>query len=314
MNDLVEIRIERIEDNKVFSLGSKYLDNFDWGITDISGIDNPENQTITNQKAVGDGIFITGTYIEGRTIDISACVKNRSLNDVQRRLAIQFFNKKYSYKLHITYMELQRWIIGILDVFLCPSGKVYKNQTMQVSFLCDDPYFKSEEDYGVNIATLRPMLGFPYIQTNMDCPDYAQWRREHPQHPKIMVVGAVYNFARDVYIRNDGDVDTFMQVVLRFHGEVTNPKIAKYTPNGDLVDEIYVRLLGVFHRHDIATIDMVNRRVSLNGENAMHLIDRTSYFLSCNLSPGYNRIGFGAEDGIDYMDVVVFYNSRYMGI
>lgn len=314
MNDLVEIEIERLEDGRIFSMGSKYDDIYEWGITALEGIDNPDSEVMTNPKSVGDGIVITGQYIEGRTISISAAVKNRSINDVKRKLAIQFFNKKYTFKVHVTYMGVKRWIIGILDVFMCPSAKVYKNQTMELSFLCDEPYFKSEDDYGVNIATLRPMLGFPYIQTNMPCDDYAQWRREHPQHPKIMVVGAVYNFARDVYINNEGDVDTFMQVVMRFHGEVTNPKISKYNKNGDLLDELYVRLLGTFKRHDIATIDMVNRRVTLNGENAMHLIDRTSYFLSCNLSPGYNQIGFGAEDGIDYMDVVVYYNSRFLGI
>lgn len=306
MNDLVEIEFERIEDLRRFSLGSKYDDIYDWKITAIDGIDNPSNTVLTSEKSVGDGIVITGNHIEGRTININAAVKNRSLNDVKRKLAIQYFNKKYTFKIHVTYMGVKRWIIGIIEAFSCPSTNVYKNQTLQVAFICEEPYFKSEDDYGVNIATFRPMLGFPYIQTNENCPDYAQWRQEHPQHPKIMIVGAVYNFARNVYINNDGDVETFLQIVMRFHGTVTNPKIEK--------DDLYVRLLGEFHRHDVATIDMVAKRITLNGKNAMHLIDRTSYFLSCALTPGYNKIGFGAEDGIDFMDVVVYYNTRWIGI
>ena len=295
MDGTTEIKFVR-DDGAIYHFGGKYGDIFDWLITEIKGIDAPNIEIFSETEAVTDGSIVTGSHITGRDIRIKASVRNRSLNDICRRAAIRFFNPKHSFALHITYMGMTRWIEGIIDGSSIPSGNVYKQQNLDITFFCAKPYFNSEDNFGKNIAAITPMFAFPYITTYDD-----------GNYVHIPVVSAYYNYARNVNIENDGEAETFMQVIMHILGTVTNPMITK--------DEVkFVRVLGTFHEGDIINIDMVNLDVTINGENALHKVDKESSFTDCAITPGANTVGFDADDGKDYMEVNVYYNKKYMGL
>lgn len=290
MDGTTNVRIVR-DDGLGFFIGGSYSDNADWLLVEeIEGLSNPSIENFTETEAVSDGLIVTGSHIPQRDIRIRAKVKNKSLNDVCRRLANRFFNQKHNFKIYITYMGVTRWIEGIIDGMSIPAKNVYQQQNLDVTFLCAKPFFKSVDDFGKNIAAITPMFGFPYIQTD-----------------KIQVVASYYNYARNVNIENDGDVETFMQVIIRILGDVTNPMITK--------DETkFVKMLGEYHEGDVINIDMVNLDVTVNGEKALHKLDKASSFTDCAITVGSNTIGFNAEVGKDYMEVNVYYNKLYMGV
>lgn len=294
MDGTTKIKFVR-DDKATYEIGGAYRDDNDWIITELSGIDYPDIETFSETEAVSDGSIITGTHITGRSIRVKANVKNKSLNDVCRRLALRFFNQKRTFALYITYMGLERWIEGIIDGQSIPSGNVYQSQTLDITFFCAKPFFKSVDNYGKNIAAITPMFAFPYITTYKDDDKF------------IPVISAYYNLARNVNVSNDGDVETFMQVIIKIIGTVTNPMITK--------DETkFVKVLGTYHEGDVINIDMVNLDVTINGEKSLHKLDKASSFTDCAIVPGDNTIGFDADDGHDYMEVNVFYNKLYMGI
>lgn len=290
MDGATKIKFIR-DDTATFEIGGSYRDDNDWLLIEqIEGIDFPSIEIFSETEAVSDGSIVTGSHVTGRSIRIKAQVKNRSLNDVCRRFAIAFFNQKHRFKLYITYMGRTRWIEGIIDGMSIPAKNVYENQTMDVTFYCSKPYFKSVDDFGKNIASATPRLAFPYIQTDT-----------------IPVVASYYNFAKNVNIENDGDVETFAQIIINMTGKVTNPVIFK--------DETkYIRVFGDFFKGDVINVDMVNLDVTINGEKALHKLDKTSSFTDCALAVGNNVIGFDAEDGYDNMQVNVYFNKMYMGV
>lgn len=294
MNGLTKIRFIR-EDGTKMDFGGAYNDENEWLITEMQGIDAPTFENFSESEAVSDGSIMTGSHVTGRSIRIKANVKNKSLNDVLRRLAIRFFNQKHSFKLYITYMGVERWIEGIIDGMSIPSGNVYVQQTIDITFFCAKPYFNSVDNFGKNIAAVTPMFAFPYITT-------------FPTEDKyIPVLASYYNLARNVNISNDGDVETFLQVVIRITGNVKNPMITK--------DETkFVKVLGDYVVGDVINIDMVNLDVTVNGIKSLHKLDKASSFTDCAITPGDNTIGFDADDGHDYMEVNVYYNKLYMGL
>lgn len=294
MDGTTKIKIKR-DDGALFELGGALSDDNDWLITELSGIDSPDIETFTETEAVTDGSIVTGTHVTGRSIRIKANVKNRSLNDVLRRQAIRFFNEKRKFTLYVTYMGVTRWIEAIIDGMSIPSKNVYQQQTLDITFFCAKPFFKSVDDFGKNIAAITPMFAFPYITTYEE------------EKPYVPVVSAYFNYARNVNIENDGDVETFMQVIMRMQGAVTNPMITK--------DETkFVKILGNYGAGDVINIDMVNLDVTVNGEKALHKLDKSSSFTDCAITPGANTVGFDADDGKDYMEVTVYYNKLYMGL
>lgn len=162
---------------------------------------------------------------------------------------------------------------------------------LTLKFYCADPYLKSTDDFGQNIASTTPLLAFPYIE----CMD-----------PVIHTVSDYFNFNQQAEVHNDGDVQTYARAVIEFAGNVTNPRVYK--------NEYYVRVLGTFVEGDRVEIDFEDCTITKNGTNIIQYVDRTSAFTNMDLNIGDSLMGFDADDGDAYMDVYLYYNKRYLGI
>ena len=212
-------------DAKEFTIGLS-----DWKITKLEGVDSPNFSLFTDKNAIGDGALLSGKRVDDRDVYVEAKSRFPHKNEELRARALAFFNPKYTYILHVTYQGITRWISGELEGFSVPSGNVYQNMIMKVRFYCSDPYFRSEDNFGKDIASSQRMFGFPYIQT-----------------AKIKTVPSAFNFAKLVKITNDGDVETYCMARILFSGQTTNPKIVK--------DDYFVRVCDTFTSGDILEID-----------------------------------------------------------
>lgn len=276
----------------VRSDGCKFnFNNGTWGIIPpIEGLDFPEIDLYTKKNAVGDGEIITGKRVGARTIKVKARSRNVSLNEINRRQAIEFFNPKYSFKNYVTYMGRQYYINAELDGKpKLPANNIYRPLDMTIVFFSKDPYWLSVDDYGKNIAAITSLFGFPYIEAE-----------------DVPIVADAFNFAKEVAIFNDGDVETFCKIVITAKGEVVNPKIIQ----GDH----YIQMDDILQPEDIVVIDCDRLTVYKNDANAITKINKGSSFTEMALQVGSNTISFAADTGDTNMEVVVYYNKKYLGI
>lgn len=284
MDTKVTVKIIR-EDQKEFT-----IDGNDWKIPSdgLEGFGTFENDISMVDNAVGDGGIITSSRIAQKDRTITAKSRNPCLNDVLRRSAISFFNSKFTYRIFVTYMGITRWCEGKIYKFNLPNGNVHRTMDMTVTFLCPDPYLKSYEDFGKNIASVVGMIAFPYL-----C------RKEQG------ITGGRFNFAKKVVLENDGDVETYCKAVFTAKGSVKNPKL--------IMDGAFVRIIDEMAEGDVIIIDFTSNppTVEKNGTNFIGHCDRRSSFDEMILKVGDTEISFDADDGSNLLDVSIYYNKLY---
>lgn len=276
------------DDLKRFTLGGRYSDTASWGITKISGISDIEYEISTEKNAVGDGETVTSVRLPKRNIDITAKIKNGINNGIERSKVISFFTSNHDFTLYIERDGEVRWIECILQKVKCTDRVLKAPLQLELALICPDPFFNSKDNYGKNIASVKPGFGFPYISPIGDG----------------FNVG-VYNFAKKVEIENNGDVETYFTIRIEAFGDVTNPKIMK--------DDAYIRLIDTLVSGDSIDIDLVENTIRKNGVNCIGKVDRTSSFSDMVMDVGDNTISFTADDGDTNMRVLIYYNLRYLG-
>lgn len=288
MSNKVKIKILR-SDGREFIADGSVNGEASWGITAIEGIGSLEFENFTEKKAVGDGDIIKGTRVKSREISIVTKAKNAALNKILRREAISFFNNKYSFRLYVTYQGETMWIDGIIEGLSIPNDNLREQQRVDVSFFCKDPYMKSVDAFGYDIAAIDPLWTFEEI----DDPDWGE-----PFDS--------YNFAKSVDITNDGDVETYCTSIIRATGEVKNPKF--------IHNDAYIRFIDDLVTNDVVEIDIENRKVLKNGKNALAKIDRNSNFVGMVFPVGDNVVSYDADSGETNMSVTLYFNKLYMGV
>lgn len=287
MDKKVKIKIVR-SDNKEF-----HINGNDWKLMELEGFGEFENDINVVDKAVGDGGIITSSRIGIKDRTIVAKSLNKHLNDVLRREAGSFFNPKLTYKVYLTYMGITRWAEGALYKFHLPNGNIYRTMTLTVTFLFSDPYLKSEEDYGKDIAAMTPMIGFPYICNISEGRPYG-------------ITGGIYNFAREIVLDNDGAIETYCRAVFVAKGNVTNPMLI-------IGDDNYVKVLDTMVEGDVIEMDFIKAppTVKKNGVNIIGKCDRTSSFDTMILKRGDTMVKYDADDGSNLLQVSIYYNKLY---
>ncbi len=285
---MVEIKIIR-SDGKQFLADGSYQEDAYWGILGLTGIGEVEIELFTEKKAIGDGDVVTGKRYVPRDLGIIAKVKHVEDDETLRSYAIQFFNKKYTFRIYITYGNAEKWVEGELSACKIAKDKEKHQTQLECNILCPDPFFKSIDSFSRDIASLTPKFHFPYVS--------------------VINKGfqaSVFTFAKAVLIENTGDEDTSMKVTITATGQVVNPKVVK--------DDYFVRIKDTLVEGDEVIIDTGTSQVTKNGENMMRMVDKLSTFTDMILTVGENTIGFDADNGSDNMKVLVERYILYGGV
>lgn len=293
----VSVRIVR-SDGLEFRLG----DN-DWRIPN-DGLEN--FATLTYDVAVSevpsyDGGIFTAKRIASQDRTIKAEYQG-SDREAARAAAIKFFNPKYDYECYVTYMGRTRHCVGEQYGFLCSTENIYKRPYITWTILCANPYMLSEGLFGEDISKIEPRFGFPWVSYAPPQPG------EGERKTNVGAIASSREFSASVDILNDGDVPSGMKVKLHANGQVVNPMIR--------VGDKYVRVLYTMKRGDEIIMDASSRppTVTLNGENAMQLLDRTSRILDMMIAVGDTSIEYDAASGYDRLHVTVYYKKQYLGV
>lgn len=293
MDNTVKIRIVR-EDNREFN-----IDGTNWKIPSdgLDGFGSFQNDISTVDNAVGDGGIITSDRIAPKDRTITAISRNPAINDILRKVALSFFNSKAMYKVYVTYMGVTKWCEGKIYRFDLPTGNVHRPMKMTITFLFPNPFLRSFDDFGKNIASIMPMCGFPFLCNANNTPGVPQG-----------ITGGRYNFAQLITLENDGDVETYCKAVFSAKGTVVNPKL--------IINNNYVRVLDTMSDGDVIVMDFAKNppTVQKNGVNFIGHCDRTSAFDEMVLVVGDSVLAFDADNGSNLLDVSIYYNKLYGAI
>lgn len=288
MEHKVEIRIVR-DDSKEF-----LIDGIDWRIPSdgLSGFGSFDNDITMIDNAIGDGGIYGSSRMAQKDRTIVAKSRNPVINEILRKIALSFFNPKRTYKIYVTYMGVTRWCEGKIHKFDLSSGNIHSTMTLTVTFLFENPFFKSYDNFGKNIASVAGMCAFPYLCSATE------------GTPQGITCG-IFNFAQKVIFENDGDVDAYCKAVISSKGEVLNPKL--------IINGSYVRVLDTMMEGDVIEIDFTKNppTVKKNGENFIGHCDRTSAFDGMALVVGDSEVSFDADDGSNLLNVSIYYNKLY---
>ena len=279
------------ENGEQFNVGKDY----NWrllkkGLENFSAFES--NVTVAQDYGRNGGSLV-GIRLNDKTRTIKICNVDWKNSNTARMELQKYFIYGQKYKIYVTIGETTRWAEGVLYRMAIPepTDEDYKlNVTM--SFKFGDPFLKSEDNFGKNIASLTPMFAFPWLS------------RMDKQNVYGTAVG-IYNFEREVHLYNDGSYEAYPTIKITFKGIVTNPEIR--------INDGFIRVLGTFNSDDEIVIDcsVSPMTVKNNGENILGKCDRESEFDNMNLQIGDNTLSFIAYSGSDDMNVFVYYYKPY---
>ena len=268
--------------------------DYDWRLqkNGLDGFASFGADVSATQDYSRDGASTDNVRLSDATRTLKICNVNWRENDIIRSQAQRFFTYNTDYKIYITHEGITRWGEGTLYRMALtePTNDDYLLKAT-ISFHFDNPYLMSVDNFGKDIASLRPNFAFPWmcnIQTGT-------------------AVG-IFNFERTVQLYNDGDNLAYPKITIKFRNPVLNPVVS--------INNGFIRFLGTFGRDDNILIDYtVNPpRITNNDTNILGMCDRASDFDSMYILIGDNTISFDADNGSDEMSVSVFYNRIYTTI
>lgn len=290
--DNLEIKFIRSSDHTEFYMGASH----DWVIAE-KGLENfgfISNGIEFTDNAISDGGHVDSTHISKIDRTIKAIYRKQSDMDIARSEMLSYFNVKDTFKVCVTYGVKEVFAEGVIYKLNCDTRHLDRGYiSLTITFMFASPFWKTIDNFGKNIASLIPMTGFPYL-----C------------NPATGgTTGGIFNFAQQVKITNNGDVDTECKVIIDcVGGSVINPKI--------IINNEYVRVLDTMVDEDQIVMDFAAfpPKVLKNGSNFIGHCDRTSAFDEMILRRGSNLIRYDADNGSSHMNVTVYYYKQYGAI
>jgi hypothetical protein len=243
------------------------------------------------------GVYVTGTTLESRTINIIGWVVADSQADMTRRKNFlnRFVNPLQQLRLH--YEEYQ--IDGIPTKTISYGTDISTNNEVlckfMISLFCPDPLFHTENGTNVLIADWLPKFHFPLII---------------PKNKGIIM--GLRSPASIATLNNDGSMPCGFVVTFEASGTVKNPYIL------NILTQEKIRLVETMEAGETLRVSTVpnNKTVKKisNGveTNAFNLLDLSSTFFS--LPVGETYIRYGAEEGVVNLSVNVYYDTGYLEV
>lgn len=250
----------------------------------------------TSANVLTDGSTVVDKRVEEKDRTISATYWGRDRVGV-RDPVIAFFNPRYSFEAHLTYMGRTRWCEGEQIGFDMPIVDERTPPTLTWTLLSPDPYLRGEDIHDETMRDASPFFTFPF--------------RCFLPGPGVSA-GCVPSFR--VYdgqntIKNDGAIPTPFRIRAEFGGEIKNPTFR--------VNDRHVTVVAVFKPGDVLVIDFMASppTVTVNGANAIQRCSRDSTFIGMVLDVGENLFTYEAEAGdVNTMSVSIVRYDRYLGV
>jgi len=254
---------------------------------------------ITKVKGVGqDGSTVTNVNLADRELRVLASIKGDTKEEIAKHRAklLQVFNPKVKGWLQYEYGDTKRRIrcqVEKAPVF-SKQNRSFKYQDFLIDLLCPNPFWQDVERIKAEIAIWRGALEFPL--------ELAEEGIEVGFREPSLIMN----------IFNPGDVPCGMEIRFKALATVVNPLLF----NVNTREYLKINKTMTASEVIVVTTHFGGKRVEshLNGvvTNAFNWLDLSSTFLQ--LDPGYNLLRYDAEEGLDNLEVDIYFTSQYLGV
>lgn len=266
-------------------------------LTKISGT-GVENTTVISSKSPGqDGKSHHGTLLEERVLPIEGAIVGENIEDMyrKRQQLTSIFNPKAKGKL--TYINnAGKHEINCSVESITFGEQVNYLQHFLIQMYCPNPYWMDIYEAKEEIALWVGDFEFP-----LEIPEDEGIEMGHRESNLI------------VNINNTGDVECGMRIEFIALATVKNPSLF------DVNTRKFIKINRTLQSGDklLINTDFGNKRIELiksdgSIQNVFNWIDPDSEILQLNV--GDNLFRYDAEQGIDNLEVSIYYRPLYLGV
>lgn len=267
--------------------------NEQFRLLSVEGIETGQFQLYTSVNAVGDGSKTRNRKITSKpmTLEIKYVGLN---NERERRRMIELFNVHNQGTLTVQIDNTIKSIDCEIESFNFGNENINEPLRFMVSLFAPDPYFREQYAQKAEIAKWVGGFSFP-----LSIP--AEGIEMGYREPSLIA-----------NVFNGGHVETGLIIKFRALGSVVNPQLFNINTRE------YFKVNMTMEGGDVVTIDTntFNKSVILTSnnvdENYFNWIDRKSTFLQ--LGVGDNLFRYDADQGLDNLEVDIYFNPRTVGV
>lgn len=278
-----------------FSTSSVFYCNVSKDATGLSGV---ENKIYSTNSAQQHGDTFTGLRIEARDITIKGAINTRDKARAieLRRKALRILNPELKGVLKYEYQGFTK----VIEVRIDDKPDFYKKKVFleyDIAFKALNPFWKNETETKEEIASWVGAWEFP-TEIDEDSTD-----------------SMVFGYREESVIvncYNAGDVSTGMRIKFTALGVLENP-ILLNVETGE-----FIQINRTMQAGDVITVNTEygNKGAVLerNGEviDCFKDIDVDSTFMELGI--GDNIYRYDATNGVDNLEVSIYYNPQYLGV
>lgn len=266
-----------------------------WLLTEVDGIYLIDANVNTSDNTMVDGATYQGSTVKKRNIVLTILDRGTD-HKKDRQLIYTVFKPKSPGRFYYEEDGEIRTIEYYVENAHIEGLGQHRGGT--ISLICPDPFFTDAEDTSVLIAGWNPLWEFPH-EFKLDA--FGERSAE-----KLKT------------IQNDTAADNVgLTLTITVSGNVTNPSITRVESQQTMKTGTALKPLtlkpgdtlvittGVNDKHIYLTADGVREEIN-------EYLDESSEFIQ--LMRGRNTIGYNAEAGSEYMNVLAEFRYRYLGV
>ncbi|URZ15806.1 phage tail family protein [Clostridium felsineum] len=259
--------------------------------------DPPKSTILTSKSPNQDGKTYHGTLLDERVLNIEIAILGDSSNDMflKRQYFYNVFNPKLDITLTYTNDVGTHIIKGVVQDSPTPKDRTITSQEFLIQLFCPSPYWQELEEIKKEMALWVSDFEFP-----LEIPDKVGIEMGH--RSSNLIVNAC----------NTGNVECSMRIEFTALATVGSPSIVNvYTKEFIKVKRTLVSgdKLVINTEFGNKKVEMVHNGVSTN---VFYYIDLQTTFLQ--LAVGDNLLRYNAEQGIDNLEVAIYFTPKYTGV
>jgi hypothetical protein len=254
-------------------------------------------------------VSVSSTSLEERDIEIQGWVVAETEQDMatRKQLLNSFVNPRQQIQLEYLHYKLD--FLPKQSIRYTPNWSE-NNEVMcrfVITGVAPDPRWSDQEETTMPAAVTIPTFHFPLI--------IAPQPHEIPPEPPYPAGGVVFGYRQPslfLTISNSSSVPVGMRIVFRAYGVLSNPRIINVRTG-----EYFGLNLGM-HGGDNTTVITELGQKSVRGtirgteQNLFPYRDIGSSWLQ--LEVGDNVFTYAADDGIENLDIFIYYYNRYLEV
>ncbi|ACO84556.1 phage tail family protein [Clostridium botulinum] len=263
-------------------------------LQNIDGISGLKNIIYSSKGMRQDGSTCVGSTLDDRNIVIQGAItENKELN---REKLLSIINPKLKSKLIYTDGNIKKYVECKVET--APVIPKENNPKFQMSFLCNNPYWKDYIDSKVNIALWKGDFHFPLV-----IPVNKGITMGH-REPSLIV-----------NVLNNGQIETGMIIEFFARGTLKNPSLF----NVNTREFIKINKGMVAGEKFIINTNYSKKKIlqKLNGVttdilNYLDIVGGGDTFLQ--LDVGDNLFRYNADSNLDNLEVNIYFSPQYLGV